>query len=117
MAWTHESKKSIVSSRQSGVLAGLDDIVGSLGERDKKFYELEVAEVLDICLDSKHDAFAALGGYSNGAIGRVQIRLLHSESIRQVGDFSNGELGGTIWARPLFSNIKAYPLISMHIHA
>ena len=110
MAWTHESKKSIVSSRQSGVLAGLDDIVGSLGERDKKFYELEVAEVLDICLDSKHKAFTALGGYSNGAIGRVQIRLLHSDSIRQTGDFNNGKLGGTIWARPIFSNIKIYPL-------
>jgi len=110
MAWTHESKKSVLNIKKSGILAGLDDIVGSLGKEEKKFYELEVAEVLDICLSSKHEAFNALGGYSNGAIGRIKIRLIHSEPIVNKDSVIDGKLGASLWARPVFSNIKTYPL-------
>ena len=110
MAWSEISKKSISKTKRSAVIAGLSDVVGSLGKEETKFYELEIAEVLDICLDSDHEAFQALGGYSNGAIGKVQIRLLHSDSKVYPGSYEAGTLGGAIWARPLYSNIKTYPL-------
>ena len=71
MAWSEASKKSVGAHKGSSLLAGLSDVVGSLGKEETKFYELEVAEVLDICLDSEHEAFEALGGYSNGAIGQI----------------------------------------------
>ena len=110
MAWTHEAKKSVLNVKKSGILAGLDDIVSSIGKEDKNFYELEVAEVIDICLSSEHEAFEALGGYSNGAIGRIKIRLIHSEPIVNTDSVLEGSLGSSVWARPLFSNIKTYPL-------
>jgi hypothetical protein len=110
MAWSETSKKSVLNIKRTSALAGLSDIVGSLGQEDSKFYELEIAEVLDICLDSDHEAFQALGGYSDGAIGKVQIRLLHSDSKAYAGSYDSGTLGGAMWARPLYSNIKTYPL-------
>lgn len=110
MAWSEVSKKSVGTHKRSSLLAGLSDVVGSLGKEETKFYELEVAEVLDICLDSEHEAFEALGGYSNGAIGQIQIRLLHSNPKDLPNNYEGGSVGRSTWARPLFSNIKTYPL-------
>ena len=110
MAWSSTAKQGTLKIRGSSRLAGLSDLVGSLGKENTKFYELEVAEVLDICLDSEHEAFKALGGYSNGAIGQIKIRLLHSKPKDLPGNYEGGTLGRALWARPLFSNIKTYPL-------
>jgi hypothetical protein len=110
MAWSSTVKQGTQKIRGSSKIAGLSDLVGSLGKEDTKFYELEVAEVLDICLDSGHEAFQALGGYSNGALGQIKIRLLHSNPKDFPGDYEGGTLGRALWARPLFSNIKTYPL-------
>ena len=115
MGWTDTTKKSSGNRRATTTLAGIGDILGSLGKQESKFYELEVGEVLDICLNSEHEAFEALGGYSNGAIGRVKIRLLHSKPISSTIDYSGGKLGKEIWARPLFSNTKSYPLMREYV--
>ena len=115
MGWTDTTKKSSGNRRATTTLAGIGDILGSLGKQESKFYELEVGEVLDICLNSDHEAFEALGGYSNGAIGRVKIRLLHSKPISSTIDYSGGKLGKEIWARPLFSNTKSYPLMREYV--
>ena len=110
MSWTDTTGKSSGNRRATATLAGIGDILGSLGKQESKFYELEVGEVIDICLNVDHEAFEALGGYSNGAIGRVKVRLLHSNPISSTVDYSDGKLGKEIWARPLFSNTKSYPL-------
>ena len=115
MGWTETTNKSSGNRRATATLAGIGDILGGLGKQESKFYELEVGEVLDICLSSDHEAFEALGGYSNGAIGRVKIRLLHSKPIASAVDYSSGKLGKDIWARPLFSNTKSYPLMREYV--
>jgi hypothetical protein len=115
MAWSETSKQSVRKTKGSAVIAGLSDIVGSLGREETKFYELEVAEILDICLDSEHEAFEALGGYSNGAIGQVKIRLLHSNSKEYPGNYDKGTVGRQIWARPLVTNLKTYPLLREYV--
>jgi len=67
---------------------------------DIQFYELEPAEVIDIILNDSHPDFST---YED--IGKVKIRLLHSQSNFAYG---NEELLG--WAKPGGTNVKNYPL-------
>jgi len=65
-----------------------------------EFYELEVAEVIDIILDDTHPEFENQGGYR--AIGKAKLRKVISEKDKETSTLS--------WAKPLDSNIKSFPL-------
>ena len=114
MAYFESTKKSTHGKRGSAKLVANGNAAASFTS-DVKFFELEIAEVIDICLSADHPAFTALGGYGNGAIGQIGLRLINSsKGVKENIDYSKG-LAGSTWARPLYGNIKIYPLLHEHV--
>ena len=94
-----KNKGGSKSRRTSGIRLGTSH--DSVSVSNNRFYELEIAEVIDIIYDDKHPDFPKKEkDYS--FIGAVKCRLLQSQY--NAPDDMCG------WVRPLDSNIKQYPL-------
>ena len=87
------------SSRRKtvGVATIQSSLINFSGEKDNEFYEIEPAEVIDIILDNTHEYFKT---YED--IGKIKLRMLYSET-----NVPEEEL---LWAKPINSNIKQFPL-------
>ena len=68
---------------------------------DNQFYELELAEVIDIIYDDEHEDFPS-DPKDYSYIGAVKCRLMHSQ-YNSPDDLCS-------WVRPLDSNIKQFPV-------
>jgi len=103
MAWKKSNNISNLPSFNNGVTS-LGDVyrLQKTRENSEEFYELEIAEVIEIMLDQDDLPEMEDGTVDYSLIGAAKLRMVYSEHGKNESELS--------WTYPMDTNLKEYPL-------